>query len=440
MQEFSNSKKQGGGNNKRQIDLLFSRLRNRLAIKGPKAFLNAFRILKSLDLDSDGFLTFYEFKKAVRDCRFEVTDYELDMMFTSLSGESNVVNLFEFYSLVQGFMNEGRQELVFRAFQKIDTDNDGLVNVTDIGIAFCARVHPDVKSGKKQVTEDSILKELIDSLEMYKSLEGSIGDQVFTKQEFFEFFSHYSAAIEEDLMFEAIIVNCFKLTQESKMENSYAGIAGGYKVHGQTRLPYETFHKASYLQDHHKQLYYGGTVTSNAPFGTFEEKTNYSTTLRPKDTNESTVDKAAGAPTSLLKDLQTSSVYSAEDAFNSLSSKIHARGINGLLQFKRALLSQGVQFMDIETYMDFLKNIRIDLPKNLLFKIFGTFKDEQKDKIDSVILWKKLLGPINQARNQEVYSVFDAIDTDKDGFILFEELKCLLFLFNLSKIQSFKAS
>lgn len=182
------------------------------------------------------------------------------------------------------------------------------------------------------------------------------------------------------------------------------------------------------MQDHHKHLYYGGTVTSNAPFGTFEEKVNYSTQIPHGSNNDE--EKLAGHPSAVLKDQQLTSAYSAEDAFQGLRSKIHARGINGLLQFKRSLLNQGVQYMDIESYMDFIKNLRIDLPKNLLYKIFGCFKDEDKDKIDSVLLWKKLLGPIDQARNQAVYNVFDAMDKDRDGFILFEELTEL---YNASK-------
>lgn len=38
-----------------------------------------------------------------------------------------------------------------------------------------------------------------------------------------------------------------------------------------------------YLQDHHRYLVQGGTVSQNAPFGTYNEPTNYSTQSRRFD-------------------------------------------------------------------------------------------------------------------------------------------------------------
>lgn len=35
-----------------------------------------------------------------------------------------------------------------------------------------------------------------------------------------------------------------------------------------------------YLQDHHKYAIYGGTVSQNAPFGTFSDPVSYSTEHR----------------------------------------------------------------------------------------------------------------------------------------------------------------
>ncbi len=49
---------------------------------------------------------------------------------------------------------------------------------------------------------------------------------------------------------------------------------GGEKTFGSN-------HKQNFLQDHHRYMINGGTVTSNAPFGTFNEPTDYKTKSRP---------------------------------------------------------------------------------------------------------------------------------------------------------------
>ena len=248
-----------------------------------------------------------------------------------------------------------------------------------------------------------------------------MGDQLLSKSEFIGFYRHYSAATEEEKLFESILINCFKLTQDNPVTNSFAGMAGG-------RKNYETFHRASYLQDHHKHLYYGGTVTSNAPYGTFDEKMDYATIVRP-GTKGSEYDynngqKPAGNPSSLLREVQTSNnYYSAEEAFLAFRKKIQARGLNGLLQFKRSLLNKGVQFFNIDDFTEFVDELRTNMPKNVVYKIFSALKRESEENVDIVELWKRVLGAVNTARTDKVYEVFDSLDKNLDGFVLLDELK-----------------
>lgn len=133
------------------------------------------RVLKSLDLDNDYLHSFYEFKKSIRDYRLEVTDYELDILFSAFSNEKNQVAYLDFFNELEGELNEERVKILEQVFKKIDTDNDGVINVFqsiiqifDLYSNFCARNHPDVKNGRKN--EEQILQELVDALEIHKSL------------------------------------------------------------------------------------------------------------------------------------------------------------------------------------------------------------------------------------------------------------------------------
>jgi hypothetical protein len=55
----------------------------------------------------------------------------------------------------------------------MDKDKSGVLNLDDIKQTYNAKLHPDVKSGKK--SEDDILLEFLDTFEMHYSLnhEGS---------------------------------------------------------------------------------------------------------------------------------------------------------------------------------------------------------------------------------------------------------------------------
>jgi hypothetical protein len=60
--------------------------------------------------------------------------------------------------------------------------------------------------------------------------------------------------------------NFWKVGPLTKIENEYAG---SRKIFDRK--------KSAYLQDHHRYAYNGGSVSQNAPFGTFNIPTNYTT-------------------------------------------------------------------------------------------------------------------------------------------------------------------
>lgn len=67
-------------------------------------------------------------------------------------------------------MNAFRQKIVKAAFQKIDADGSGILDLNDIKGVYNAKSHPLVKSGKK--TEDEILGEFLETFEMHHALNG----------------------------------------------------------------------------------------------------------------------------------------------------------------------------------------------------------------------------------------------------------------------------
>lgn len=64
-------------------------------------------------------------------------------------------------------MNQFRQDLAMKAFAIMDCDKSGTIDINDIRQKYNAKMHPDVKSGKK--TEDEILFEFLDTFEQHHS-------------------------------------------------------------------------------------------------------------------------------------------------------------------------------------------------------------------------------------------------------------------------------
>ena len=70
----------------------------------------------------------------------------------------------------------------------------------------------------------------------------------------------------EDLLFESILQNFWRMQSNANISEKYAG----------SRKLFDPSSK-SYLMDHHRYAVKGGSISSNAPFGTSNEPTNYFT-------------------------------------------------------------------------------------------------------------------------------------------------------------------
>lgn len=68
-------------------------------------------------------------------------------------------------------MNQFRKTFVKKAFNILDKDGSGTIELSDVKGVYNASFHPDVKSGKK--TEDEILLEFLDTFEQHYSFNVS---------------------------------------------------------------------------------------------------------------------------------------------------------------------------------------------------------------------------------------------------------------------------
>lgn len=85
-----------------------------------------YRTLKMLDVDRDGQLNIHEFRKAIKDHRIEVTDQEIDMVFSYFDREQiGLIDLWGILFVFKGDLTPQRSAMVEQAYNKIDKDGRG---------------------------------------------------------------------------------------------------------------------------------------------------------------------------------------------------------------------------------------------------------------------------------------------------------------------------
>ena len=111
---------------------------------------------------------------------------------------------------VIGEMTAFRKALVRRAFDKLDKNGNGIIEIDDIKSFYNAKHHPDVKAGKK--TEDEVLAEFRDTFELHHSLKNpGDKDRKINIKEWNEYYNNISASIDNDQYFELMITNAWNL-------------------------------------------------------------------------------------------------------------------------------------------------------------------------------------------------------------------------------------
>jgi len=103
---------------------------------------------------------------------------------------------------------------VKRAFDKLDRNSNGIIELDDVKNFYSGKLHPDVRCGKK--TEDEVLSEFIDTFEVHHSLKNPDDrDRKITLKEFIEYYNNISASIDNDSYFELMMTNVWNLNNQT---------------------------------------------------------------------------------------------------------------------------------------------------------------------------------------------------------------------------------
>ena len=113
--------------------LYVERFREEINNRGGRGIIGLLKQFRIFDTDNSGCLDKYEFKKAVEDYEVDVHPKDLDNLFNSFDKNSDgQINYNEFVSSIVGPLNKYRIQIVERAFDKLDRDGAGEIELEDM--------------------------------------------------------------------------------------------------------------------------------------------------------------------------------------------------------------------------------------------------------------------------------------------------------------------
>jgi len=224
---------------------------------------------------------------------------------------------------------------------------------------------------------------------------------------FDHFLSCLSASIEDDKYFEMIITSVFKIQYESKYYENYAGAGKqGYNP------------KIGYLQDFHRSMLKGGSVSHHAPFGTYAEEMN-----RPSTAYSDYSYAGTGTNNSPYK--EDYQYTRAKELFTHFRQRIIARGIRGfygLWKHLKDLDEENTGKVSTKAFAKVAQEFRFDLSENELEKILNFCECTQGSDVLYEEFLHKLTGQLSDYRRKLATQYFERLDKDFKGYLLTDTL------------------
>lgn len=189
-------------------DPVLDSLRYQLLSRGAVGIAGLSRKFRIMDDDGSKSLNVYEFKKGMKECKIlDMSDKAIGHLFRFFDkDDSGSISFDEFMNGIRGHLNARRKAMIHMAFNVLDRDKSGEVDIKDLTGVYNAKMHPDFIRGK--VTEEEVLQDFLQNFQVNKKTR----DNTVTLEEFEEYYSSISASIDNDDNFELMIRNAWHIS------------------------------------------------------------------------------------------------------------------------------------------------------------------------------------------------------------------------------------
>lgn len=258
---------------------------------------------------------------------------------------NNEISYDEFLSIMRGDVSNNKKLLIQSVFNTIDKDGDGIISMTDIGLCFNPKNHPDVKSGKISVT--NYTNNFFETL-------GSITDTGYLRfPQFLEYYSNLTA-YDDEIKFNEIMKSVW-LSNDSPTV-SVLPANRNYGISSMSNLLQNTNYNFNY------------TTSSNSKSNVLTNSSNYGNSSVGNLINHLTSSESGVVRN--LKQLK-------EQLF-----RRGARGIVGLQRLFRIMDDDGSKQLNLIEFKKGIRECDIKLTDLQLHQLFDYFDKDKSGSID----------------------------------------------------------
>ena len=188
---------------------LVRRLRTKLLSRaGDGGILALGRIFRTMDKNGNNFVCPEEFCNALATYGITMDPSERRALFEEIdTSKDGQISVSEFLKVLRGDgIAPGRRRVVELAWKNLDRDASGVVDAAELSRIFTAKRHPKVLKG--EISEEQVLTNFHTQFDCQHAPDGKV-----TLEEFLNYYAGVSASIDNDLQFEFLVKQAWKVDQ-----------------------------------------------------------------------------------------------------------------------------------------------------------------------------------------------------------------------------------
>ena len=379
--------------------------RDKLGAKGIITVMNLVSQLKQYDRKGDKELSFADFSEIILNTKVIISEEEISELFSDFcQGNSNnkTINYELFLDKLIIDLNQRRANIVKVAFDKLDTEKCGIINLSDIKTFFNSKNCPLVSAAL--MSEEEFYNSFTESFLTHHNIYRSAKIKKVNYNEFYDYYKYLSITINDDYLFEETVISSWKL---SKDVNAFIGPKDNVKeIIGNPILEKPNNAEIKNLYKPAKKCFPQNNPI--IPYGVDGRPTDYSNQLHPKG------------------ELNGIKLNKNEDLISLFRKKIISRGYRGILSLRRTFMlfdENRNNKLKKKQFHKFLEDYRYNFSNELEEKLFNIFDTKKKEIIDYNEFIKAILGNMDDFRRQIVQKTFNKLDKEKKGKVEYDVIR-----------------
>ena len=375
--------------------------RNKLGARGIVVLMNFVNQCYQYDRSGNKELVFNDFKEIINNAKVIMSDDEIYDLFNDFA-DKNLLNYEKFLQNLVGNLNPRRLNIVKEAFKKLDPENCGVVDLSDIKELFNSKNCPLVNEA--MMSEETFYRGFMETFQTHHNIFRSPKIKKVNYPEFEDYYKYVSITVDDDYLFEETVISSWKL---SKSPMAHKGPKDNIKeiiANPKLQIPdNEEVKKANKIS---KRCF--PQKNKAVPYGVDNEVTDYSNQLHPTGS------------------LSGKKLSKNDDILTFFRKKIVARGLRGIMSLRRTFMlydETKSNKLKRKEFHKFLDDYRFNIAPNVEKELFDTFDHNKSGTINYNEFIRALIGKMNDFRTQIVEEVFDKLDKERKRRVPYDVIR-----------------